>query len=100
MALALKNLMDNAIKHSSSHHVNVRLTSQTLFISNQGEALKMAIEEHFQPFVSGSKAHGSGLGLGLYIVKNIVEQHGLVIAYEYTKGWHHFSIDFGRGVSA
>ncbi len=100
MALALKNLMDNAIKHSSSHHVNVRLTSQTLFISNQGEALKMAIEEYFQPFVSGSKAHGSGLGLGLYIVKNIVEQHGLVIAYEYTKGWHHFSIDFGRGVSA
>ena len=100
MALDLKNLMDNAIKHSSSHHVNVRLTSQTLFISNQGEALKMAIEEYFQPFVSGSKAHGSGLGLGLYIVKNIVEQHGLVIAYEYTKGWHHFSIDFGRGVSA
>ena len=97
MALAIKNLMDNAIKHSLSRNVVVRMEGATLLICNEGEALSMSIEEYFQPFVSGSKAHGSGLGLGLYIVKNIVQQHGYDVAYAYEKGWHCFSIDFGKG---
>lgn len=99
MALAIKNLMDNALKHSLSHKVVVRLEGQTLVVANEGEPLKMAIDEYFQPFVSGSKAHGSGLGLGLYIVKNIVEQHGLQVVYAYEHGWHCFRIDFGNGVA-
>lgn len=97
MALALKNLMDNAMKHSLNHHVFVRNEGKKVIISNEGEPLKMAIEEYFQPFVSGSKACGSGLGLGLYIVKNIVAQHGLEIAYVYEEGRHCFSIDFAKG---
>jgi two-component system OmpR family sensor kinase len=96
MALAIKNLMDNALKHSAHRKVLIRMEAQTLVIANQGEPLAMAIEEYFQPFVSGSKAHGSGLGLGLYIVQNIVEQHGLNVAYAYEAGWHRFSIDFKR----
>jgi len=97
MALAIKNLMDNAIKHSLSRNVVVRMEGAILLICNEGEALSMSIEEYFQPFVSGSKAHGSGLGLGLYIVKNIVQQHGYDVVYAYEKGWHCFSIDFGKG---
>lgn len=100
MALAIKNLMDNAMKHSLKHRVCVKSCGQTLIIANEGEPLKMAIEEYFQPFVSGSKACGSGLGLGLYIVKNIVEQHGLEVAYAYEEGQHLFSIDFSKGVVA
>ena len=98
MALAIKNLMDNAIKHSLTRQVFVSLESDTLTIANEGEPLSMAIEEYFQPFVSGSKAHGSGLGLGLYIVKNIVEQHGLHVTYDYRNGMHCFSIDLLKGV--
>ena len=75
----------------------VKQEGQTLIVANHGEPLKMAIEEYFQPFVSGSKACGSSLGLGLYIVKNIVSQHGLDIVYEYADGMHHFKIDFGFG---
>ena len=99
MALAIKNLMDNALKHSLVKKMVISLEKpNALVISNQGDALKMAIEEYFQPFVSGSKAYGSGLGLGLYIVKNIVEQHGYTIAYVYEEGWHRFKIDFSCGV--
>lgn len=97
MALAIKNLIDNALKHSQTKSVLVKQEGQTLIIANHGEPLKMAIEEYFQPFVSGSKACGSSLGLGLYIVKNIVSQHGLDIVYEYADGMHHFKIDFGFG---
>ena len=97
MALAIKNLIDNALKHSQTKSVLVKQEGQTLIVANHGEPLKMAIEEYFQPFVSGSKACGSSLGLGLYIVKNIVSQHGLDIVYEYADGMHHFKIDFGFG---
>ncbi|WP_263831887.1 ArsS family sensor histidine kinase [Sulfurospirillum oryzae] len=97
MALAIKNLMDNAMKHSLNHRVFVKNSEQKLIIANEGEALKMAIDEYFRPFVSGSKACGSGLGLGLYIVQNIVTQHGLEVSYSYEAGFHQFSIDFSRG---
>ena len=97
MALAIKNLMDNAIKHSLTRKVVVRMDEQTLLVCNEGEALNMEVDEYFQPFVSGSKAHGSGLGLGLYIVKNIVEQHGFHVRYSYEEGWHCFGIDFEKG---
>jgi two-component system, OmpR family, sensor kinase len=99
MALAFKNLMDNAMKHSLNHRVYVKSQGQKVIIANEGEPLKMAIEEYFKPFVSGSKACGSGLGLGLYIVKNIVAQHGFEVLYAYEEGFHCFSIDFTKGCS-
>lgn len=97
MALAIKNLMDNAIKHSSNHKVLVKMQAEHLYIENEGEALKMAIEEYFQPFVSGSKVQGSSLGLGLYIVQNILKLHGFCVKYEYVANKHRFSIDFSKG---
>lgn len=97
MALAIKNLMDNALKHSLDHTLFLRSKEQTLIVANKGEALKMGINEYFQPFVSGSKACGSSLGLGLYIVQNILRQHGLEAAYTYEEGLHQFSIDFSKG---
>ena len=97
MALAIKNLMDNALKHSLDHTLFLRSKEQTLIVANKGEALKMGINEYFQPFVSGSKACGSSLGLGLYIVQNILRQHGLEAAYTYEDGLHQFSIDCSKG---
>ena len=97
MALAIKNLMDNALKHSVEKKVFLTYEGQKLVVSNKGEPLKMAIEEYFQPFVSGSKACGSSLGLGLYIVSNIMALHGLSVHYDYIDGYHQFSLDFSKG---
>ena len=97
MALAIKNLMDNALKHSVEKKVFLTYEGQKLVVSNKGEPLKMAIEEYFQPFVSGSKACGSSLGLGLYIVTNIMALHGLRVHYDYIDGYHQFSLDFSKG---
>lgn len=97
MALAIKNLIDNALKHSAKQQIHVSVYEKKLLIENKGEPLSMSIEEYFQPFVSGSKTHGSGLGLGLYIVQNIVKLHGFEVSYHYIDGMHQFSIDFTKG---
>ena len=97
MALAIKNLIDNALKHSPKQQIHVKADAQKIVIKNQGEPLAMSIEEYFQPFVSGSRTHGSGLGLGLYIVQNIVKLHGFEVSYLYSDGAHQFSIDFSKG---
>ncbi|MDX1809449.1 MAG: ArsS family sensor histidine kinase [Sulfurospirillaceae bacterium] len=83
LALAMKNLMDNAIKHSPDHQVKVRSEKNAIIFENRGEKLSLAIEEYFKPFVSGNM--DKGLGLGLYIVKNIVELHDFSLEYSYSE---------------
>jgi len=83
MALAMKNLMDNAIKHSYDCAVEVKSENEELIFENKGDKLPLSIDEYYKPFVSGNLK--KGLGLGLYIVKNIVELHGFALEYNYFK---------------
>jgi len=83
MALAMKNLMDNAIKHSTNKKVEVRTENRAIIFENRGEKLSLSIDEYFKPFVSGNLK--KGLGLGLYIVKNIVQLHNFTLKYSYLE---------------
>ena len=83
IALAMKNLMDNAIKHSLDKKVEVRTEKDTIIFENLGEKLPLSIDEYFKPFVSGNLK--KGLGLGLYIVKNIVQLHNFELVYKYIE---------------
>ncbi len=92
MALAMKNLMDNAIKHSLNKKVEVRTEEEAIVFENRGEKLPLSIDEYFKPFVSGHLK--KGLGLGLYIVNNIVQLHNFELNYKYIedKKIHQFKI--------
>ena len=92
-ALAIKNLMDNAIKYADDRVVYVTMMDKTLCIENRAKEFPMDIEEYYKPFVSGSKEVRKGLGLGLYIVRNIVKQNDFELSYEYVDGMHRFLID-------
>jgi two-component system OmpR family sensor kinase len=86
--LVVKNLLDNAIKYSTDKHVTVIISSQGLEVMNLGEKLTEPLENYFEPFHTSKK----GLGLGLYIVKSILDIHQMKLDYLYTNGANWFRI--------
>ncbi len=86
--LALKNLIDNALKYSPDHHADILIREESITISNAGEELPYPIETYFAPFHDSK----DGLGLGLYIVKSILDIHQMQLHYEYREGENHFVI--------
>ena len=86
--LVIKNLLDNAIKYSTDKHVIVNIDDGKLEIINKGEPLKGSLEEYYKPF----HASKSGLGLGLYIVKSILDIHNMALQYRHQNGKNIFTI--------
>ncbi|MDB4976313.1 MAG: histidine kinase [Myxococcaceae bacterium] len=79
----LSNLLVNALEHgtpASPVRVSVRRHEGdvSLRVSNDGEAIPAEkLPKLFQPFFRGGSGEPSaGLGLGLYIVQQIVQSHG------------------------
>lgn len=89
--LALKNLLANGIKYSLDKRVAIKISDDLLEISNAAPALKRPIEQLFEPFVKGDES-SEGLGLGLYIVRQVLDAHGARLEYAYKNGRHIFAI--------
>ena len=88
-SVAIKNMIDNGIKYSTDKHVNVVVCKDHMKFITQGEKLKNDLNFYIQPFIKGEDAQKS-FGLGLYIVSNILEAHGLKFGYEYKNGMNVF----------
>lgn len=91
-ALAVKNLIDNALKYSSNHHAHIIASEETIEVVNRGEQLPYALEEYYAPFHHSDES----LGLGLYIVKSILEILQMDLEYRYDGDSNYFSIRFVR----
>ncbi|HYX36825.1 MAG TPA: response regulator [Oligoflexus sp.] len=85
------NLLNNAVKFTPNNgHIMVRLTDQEGRLMVEVEDNGKGIEPDFLPYVferfrqeDGSKTrHFGGLGLGLAIVRHIVEAHGGTVQVE------------------
>ncbi len=94
LSLAIKNLLDNGIKYSQTRRVEVIINHDTLAVSSHGEGLSEPLEHYFAPFHTSR----GGLGLGLYIVKNILDIHKMGLAYIYEKGENRFTITLRQKV--
>lgn len=86
--LTLKNLLDNGVKYSTDKHIRVVINEGSITIKNRGEALPEPLENYFKPFHASKK----GLGLGLYIVKSILDIHQMKLEYEHKEGINRFSV--------
>lgn len=92
-AMAIKNLLDNAIKYGEDKKVFVDSRHYDLIISNKGGALKKDFKEYFKPyFKDQSKNTEHGFGLGMYIIKNTLDAQGFGISYEHKAGVNYFTI--------
>ena len=76
------NLLLNAIQHGAGKEIKVTVTGEessvVLAVQNEGPPIPKELQATmFDPLVQGKKPHstGSGLGLGLFIVNEIVAAH-------------------------
>ena len=100
LASAVRNIIDNAIKYGGPHccwigikaHSATNERSQTIQVTIEDKGIGIPASEVpyiFEPFYRGreviaAQIHGSGLGLSL--VKNIIEAHGGTITVASTQG--------------
>jgi two-component system, OmpR family, sensor kinase len=94
LSLALKNLIDNALKYTSEYPVVITASARTICVSNRGEPLGSALAQYLQPFRRGAQTQQhKGFGLGLSIVAKVLERHAFALTYGYENGIHRFCID-------
>ncbi|CAA6805248.1 MAG: Two-component system histidine kinase RacS [uncultured Sulfurovum sp.] len=86
--LVIKNLLDNAIKYSIDKKIEVVLDNHILQIINSAKPLTEPLENYFKPFHTSKK----GLGLGLYIVKSILDIHKKELGYIHKNKKNIFTI--------
>lgn len=95
----LANLVHNAIIHGGgSGTITVQLDAEgTLAISDQGAGVPADDREAiFEPFLR-LRAAGSGAGLGLHLVKEIVQHHGGSVSVDEAQGGGaRFRVQFRR----
>ncbi len=91
-AVAIKNMIDNGIKYSKEHHIKIVADTKSIRFISLGDPLAHPIEYYVEPFVQGNNSIKS-LGLGLYIVDNIVKAHNLTLSYYHQNGYNIFCFE-------
>ncbi|MFC2345109.1 ArsS family sensor histidine kinase [Campylobacter sp.] len=99
LAIAAKNMIDNALKYSPNKHVNITITRESIKFINEGERLSKELRHYVEPFTKGESTQKS-FGLGLYIVENIIKAHKLTLSYEYKNGLNVFSFENLQNIAA
>jgi two-component system OmpR family sensor kinase len=93
LVMAIKNLIDNAIKYSTKFPIKIKTTKNTLHIQNHAQKLSHDLVYYLQPFTREPNQQ-QGHGLGLNIVNKILQIHNLKLHYNYEKNYNSFSITF------
>ena len=91
LALAIKNLIDNAIKYGDDSQVLIEATSDFIKVTSKGKSLEYPLDYYLEPFTQEEKRN-SGFGLGLYIVNNIAKRLGYKLRYYYRDSSNVFEL--------
>lgn len=93
--MLITNLIGNAIKHNIEGGRIIIVTDDSSFtIENTGREPSVPTGQLFDRFKRSPHSRSDGSGLGLSVVKGIVDFYNMPIQYTYDSGWHRIRIDF------
>jgi len=93
LTIAVKNLIDNALKYSTEFPVVIKTENNSLSIENIGKKLDKDISYYMKPFTQ-EDSKTDGFGLGLSIVNKIFDKHNLPVEYIHKDHKNIFTITF------
>lgn len=93
MTLALKNLIDNALKYADTLPIKIEIRNTEIQVHNRAKKLSNDLIYYVQPFTREPNQQ-QGHGLGLNIVNKIVQLHHFKLEYSYKNSHNIFSIQF------
>ena len=93
LSIVLKNLIDNALKYATSYPIQIDVKLNTISVSNKGKELSKQLEYYLKPFTQ-ELIQRDGFGLGLSIVKKIIDKHNFKLIYKYENNFNIFKIIF------
>ncbi len=93
LEILLNNLLSNAIRHNVDYgYIDIYLNAHKLVIKNTGKNLALDSNDIFKRFNKSS--HSEGTGLGLTISRQICDNNGLSLNYQYDDPYHIMTISF------
>lgn len=92
-AMAIKNLIDNAIKYKKEGIVKIYVKNSTVEIQNKGDRLYKDLDYYLEAFTQEDNSRNiKGYGLGLNIVKRVLDKHKFQLEYNHKNGYNIFRV--------
>ena len=93
LSIVIKNLIDNALKYASSFPILISVEKNEISVLNNGAKLSKDFEYYLKPFTQ-ELSQRDGFGLGLSIVKKIIDRHNFKLEYSHKNEMNIFKIIF------
>jgi len=91
-SIVVKNLIDNAMKYSDNKKVNITIKNNAISFENTGKPLGYDLEKYYEPFFNNQANNTESFGLGIYIIKNILDVHNFKLTYKHQNNMNTFTI--------
>ena len=93
LSIALKNLIDNGLKYATEKPIFIIVKDKNISVKSKGEKLDKPLEFYCEDFTQGDNSRSTkGYGLGLSLVKRILDKHDFKLLYRYENGFNGFTL--------